>query len=85
METVLESRSQQGYALARDEGEAFWLLGMLQTVKIGKEDTDGRYGMLEIVVPGGSVPRGMCTPRRTSGSTSSTAPSLSGWATRSSS
>jgi quercetin dioxygenase-like cupin family protein len=53
MATVLEARSQAGYALARDEGEAFWLLGMLQTVKIGKADTDGRYGLLEIVVPEG--------------------------------
>lgn len=51
MEAVVEARSRAGYALARDEGEAFWLLGMLQTVKIGKEDTEGRYGMLEIVVP----------------------------------
>ena len=24
-----------------DEGEAFWLLGMLQTIKIGRDDTDG--------------------------------------------
>src|SRR5258708_34246007 len=53
MAAVMEARSQAGYALARDEGEAFWLLGMLQTVKIGKADTDGRFGMLEIVVPEG--------------------------------
>lgn len=53
MSTTMEARSDAGYALARDEGEAFWLLGMLQTVKIGKADTDGRFGMLEIVVPAG--------------------------------
>jgi mannose-6-phosphate isomerase-like protein (cupin superfamily) len=53
MTTVTEARSQAGYALARNEGEAFWLLGMLQTVKIGKADTDGRFGMLEILVPEG--------------------------------
>jgi len=54
VETLVETRSQaEGYALARDEGEAFWLLGMLQTVKVGKADTDGRYGMLEILVPEG--------------------------------
>lgn len=46
-------RARLGYALANDEGEAFWLLGMLQTVKIGRDDTDGRYGLLEIVVPRG--------------------------------
>jgi quercetin dioxygenase-like cupin family protein len=53
METVADARSETGYALARDEGEAFWLLGMLQTVKIGKADAGGRFGMLEIVVPQG--------------------------------
>jgi len=53
MTAVAETRSHEGYALARNEGEAFWLLGMLQTVKIGKSDTDGRYGMLEILVPEG--------------------------------
>ena len=53
MATLTEARSQAGYALARNEGEAFWLLGMLQTVKIGKADTEGRFGMLEILVPEG--------------------------------
>lgn len=47
------TRAQLGYKLANDEGEAFWLLGMLQTVRIGRADTDGRYGLLEIVVPEG--------------------------------
>lgn len=46
-------RAMQGYMLARDEGEAFWLLGMLQFVKIGMADTNGSYGLLEIVVPPG--------------------------------
>ena len=53
MATVVEARAQAGYSLARDEGEAFWLLGMLQTVKVGRADADGRFGMLEIVVPEG--------------------------------
>ena len=53
VETLVEARSQTGYALARDEGEAFWFFGMLQTVKIGKADTDGRHGILEILVPEG--------------------------------
>jgi quercetin dioxygenase-like cupin family protein len=53
MATKIEDRAAQGYALAHDEGEAFWLLGMLQTVKIGRADTSGAYGMLEVVVPPG--------------------------------
>lgn len=53
MATVVEARGQAGYSLARDEGEAFWLLGMLQTVKVGRADAEGRFGMLEIVVPEG--------------------------------
>ena len=36
MTTTAADRATQGYSLARNEGEAFWLLGMLQTVKIGK-------------------------------------------------
>ena len=31
MTTAMEAHSTVGYALARDEGEAFWLLGMLET------------------------------------------------------
>jgi quercetin dioxygenase-like cupin family protein len=53
MTMTLADRAKHGYALARNEGEAFWLLGMLQTVKIGQADTAGAYGMLEIVVPPG--------------------------------
>ena len=69
MATITPERAQAGYALANDEGEAFWLLGMLQTIKIGRDDTAGRYGMAEIVVPEGVGSPGTCTPRRTSGST----------------
>jgi quercetin dioxygenase-like cupin family protein len=53
MSTIAQDRSEAGYALDADEGEAFWLLGMLQTIKIGKDDTAGNYGLLEIVVPEG--------------------------------
>ena len=35
MTTISAERAMAGYALANDEGEAFWLLGMLQTIKIG--------------------------------------------------
>jgi quercetin dioxygenase-like cupin family protein len=41
-------RAKVGYQLGRDEGEAFWLLGMLETVKISGEDTGGAYGLLEV-------------------------------------
>jgi quercetin dioxygenase-like cupin family protein len=53
MSTIAQERAESGYALDADEGEAFWLLGMLQTIKIGKDDTAGKYGLLEIVVPEG--------------------------------
>ncbi len=46
-------RSNLGYVLGKEEGEAFWLLGMLQTIRIGRDDTAGQYGLLEIVVPTG--------------------------------
>ena len=51
--TISKDRATLGYSLGNDEGEAFWLLGMLQTIRIGRDDTDGRYGLLEIVVPAG--------------------------------
>ena len=53
MSTLAAATGQIAYALAHDEGEAFWLLGMLQTIKIGKADTNGQYGLIEIVVPAG--------------------------------
>ena len=53
MSTITHERAELGYALNENEGEAFWLLGMLQTIKIGAEDTGGRYGLVEIVVPAG--------------------------------
>ena len=53
MSTITQERAESGYALDADHGEAFWLLGMLQTIKIGKGDTEGRYGLVEILVPKG--------------------------------
>src|SRR5437879_2758235 len=50
---VSSERSSLGYALGNAEGEAFWLLGMLMTIRIGRDDTDGKYGLLELVVPQG--------------------------------
>ena len=42
--TMNADRAMRGYALANNEGEAFWLLGMLQTIKIGCADTSGGMG-----------------------------------------
>ena len=42
MTTISEERAKLGYVLDENEGEAFWLLGMLETVKISGEDTGGR-------------------------------------------
>ena len=53
MTAVTAERATDGYLLDQDEGEAYWLLGMLQTIKIGRDDTAGQYGLLEIVVPEG--------------------------------
>ena len=53
MTAISAERAEQGYALGENEGEAIWLLGMLQTIKIGREDTDGAYGLIEVVVPAG--------------------------------
>ena len=53
MVAIAPERGQLGYALHENEGEAFWLLGMLQTIKISREDTGGAYGLVEVVVPEG--------------------------------
>ena len=51
MATIAQERAELGYLLNENEGEAFWLLGMLQTIRIGRDDTAGQYGLIEIVVP----------------------------------
>ena len=54
MTTISPERAQLGYLLNdENEGEAFWLLGMLQTIKISRDDTAGQYGLIEILVPPG--------------------------------
>jgi mannose-6-phosphate isomerase-like protein (cupin superfamily) len=50
---VSAGRAQLGYGLNKEQGEAFWLLGMLQTIKIGRDDSAGKYGLIEAVVPPG--------------------------------
>jgi len=51
--TIVQARAELGYLLDGNEGEAFWLLGMLQTIKIGRDDTAGQYGLIEIRAPAG--------------------------------
>src|SRR3954447_26933736 len=53
MTVVSAKRAKHGYLLAEDEGEAYWLLGMLEIVKISGRDTGGEYGLLEITVRAG--------------------------------
>jgi hypothetical protein len=50
MTTVYAERAKDGYLLGEDEGEAHWLLGMLEIVKISGADTGGEYGLLEVTV-----------------------------------
>jgi len=54
MAVVAAEAVKHGYLLGKDEGEAFWLLGMLEIVKISGADTNGEYGLLEITVRAGS-------------------------------
>ena len=57
MTVVASERARLGYGLGTDEGDAFWLLGMLETIKIGGEDTGGQYGLIEVVArPGDGSP-----------------------------
>ena len=53
MTAVATQSTSKGYLLGKDEGEAHWLLGMLEIVKISGADTGGAYGLLEITVPAG--------------------------------
>ena len=53
MTTASTGRVQHGYMLGKGEGEAHWLLGMLEIVKISGDDTNGEYGLLEVTVRAG--------------------------------
>jgi quercetin dioxygenase-like cupin family protein len=45
--------TEQGFALGPEEGEAHWLLGMLEIVKVSGADTRGAFGLLEVTVRAG--------------------------------
>jgi quercetin dioxygenase-like cupin family protein len=53
MSVVSPDRAKHGYLLGKDEGEAYWLLGMLEIVKISGAATDGEYGLIEVTVRAG--------------------------------
>jgi quercetin dioxygenase-like cupin family protein len=53
MTTTAQEQATPGFLLNENEGEAFWLLGMLETIKISGKDTNGQYGLIELVVPEG--------------------------------
>src|SRR5881398_3016682 len=50
MTIVAQDRTQEGYLLGKEEGEAHWLLGMLEIVKISGAATNGDYGLVEVTV-----------------------------------
>jgi quercetin dioxygenase-like cupin family protein len=49
MATASNARTD-GYMLGKDEGDAHWLLGMLEIVKVSSADTGGAFGLLEVTV-----------------------------------
>lgn len=53
MSMISAERSTEGYSLGKDEGEAHWLLGMLEIVKISGAETGGAFGLLEVTVRAG--------------------------------
>src|SRR5689334_1772862 len=53
MTAIAPEAQQEGYLLDPDGGEAHWLLGMLEVVKIGGAETGGTFGLLEVTVPAG--------------------------------
>jgi len=48
-----EQATSRIFALEPGEGEAWWWMGGLATIKATKEQTDGRYSLVEILVPEG--------------------------------
>jgi quercetin dioxygenase-like cupin family protein len=56
MTAVSPARATDGYLLGKDEGEAYWVLGMLEIIKISGQDTNGQYGLLEVTVRAGEGP-----------------------------
>ncbi len=53
-ETILDvEAASRTFAQEPGEGEAWWWVGLLATIKATKEQTDGRYTLVEILAPDG--------------------------------
>lgn len=52
--SVSQARAITPIALQRDEGEAFWFLGVLAIIKATGETTDGRVAVIEHLAPEGA-------------------------------
>jgi mannose-6-phosphate isomerase-like protein (cupin superfamily) len=50
------SAAQAGYLLGPDEGDRYWFLGTLMTVKAGGAQTDGALTLIEQLAPAGFAP-----------------------------
>ena len=48
-----EDAASRPFAQEPGEGEAWWWVGVLATLKATAEQTDGRYALVEILAPGG--------------------------------
>ena len=53
MSVTATERATLGYGLSEEEGEDFWLFGVLTTIKISADDTDGQYCLIDAEVPPG--------------------------------
>jgi quercetin dioxygenase-like cupin family protein len=53
MTVASADRAKDGYVLGKDEGDAFYLLGMLEIIKIGGQETGGAYGLMEVTARAG--------------------------------
>src|SRR3954467_380451 len=62
MAVVSQEVNRLGYLLDSGEGEAFWLLGMREIVKVSGASPNGEYGLLEITVRAGEGSRGHVHP-----------------------
>ena len=53
MSTTSSTDRRLGYALGEEEGEHFWLLGALATIKISADDSGGQYCLIDVEMPAG--------------------------------
>jgi mannose-6-phosphate isomerase-like protein (cupin superfamily) len=49
----VDAAASRTFAHEQDEGEAWWWVGVLASIKATKEQTDGRYTLVEILAPEG--------------------------------